>query len=672
LSALAVAAGLATGLGHTPRTLEAAVIAPCGTDMRVLVISANGAEPSLQAITRTLDHLGTPYTLHVASQARGTLTADRLSNDCHANYQAVIVATGLVDNAWSGVLTATELQALHTFESQFKVRQVVGYTFPNDFGLTFTGTTVSTIGAPPLQVSLTPAGTAMFPYINLGARTPAKPLVVEQAIAYLAQPVAGSATTPIIIDAAGNTLAAVTTTSDGREVLALTFDSNRYSLQTLLFGYGIVNWATRGVFVGERKIYMSAQVDDVLIADDRWLDGTSCSLVGKDLSANGTGPTVRMTGTDMLAAAAWQIAKNRQPTTANLRMTMAINGWGATGIYRRDTLTPIARWVSPLFYWVSHTYDHPTLDGMGYAAAKAEFTMNNDIARQLRLFNYSATSAVTPNISGLRDAEVMQAALDAGVRYVVTDSSQPGQDSPTPNVGIYNWMQPQILMIPRRPVNLFYNVSTPAEWTSEYNCIYRDFFGRDLTYQEILDFNSNQLLPYLLGGENRPWMFHQSNLVAYDGRRSLLSDLLDATLAKYNGYFTLPILSPSMDALGRSIEARMKLQSAQVTATLQPGVSLTLASNADVTVPVAGLAATGAETYGGQPIARVNVKAGVPLTVPLSMSTPSVPAPKPLVRADNRDTRDTWKENRQRRDEMRDTRSDARAESKADRKRIKK
>jgi hypothetical protein len=625
LSALGFAALLATGLDPTRESVQAqGAAATCGTDMRLLVISANGAEPSLQAITTTLDYLGTPYTLHVASQAPGALTADRLSNGCHGKYQAVIVATGLVDNAWSGVLSATELQALRTYEAQFKARQVVWYTFPNDFGLTFTGTTVSTIGAPALRVALTAAGKTMFSYINTGAKTPARPLVIEQAIAYLAQPEAGSATTPILTDAMGNTVAATTTSPDGREVLAMTFDSNAYSLQTMLFGYGIVNWATRGLFVGERKIYMSPQIDDVFIADDRWVEGTPCTMVGQDRSPDVAGPTVRMTGTDLVVAAAWQVAKNMQPTTAKLRMTMAMNGWGATGTYPKDTLTPAARLVSPLFYWVSHTYDHPMLDGIGYAAAKAEFTMNNDVAAKLKLSNYSKTSLVTPNISGLRDADVMRAAYDAGVRYVVSDTSQVGQNNPSPNIGIYNWVQPRILMIPRLPVNLFYNVATPADWMSEYNCMYRGFFGKDLTYAEILDFNSNQLLPYLLRGQNNPLMFHQPNLVAYDGRHSLLSDLLDTTLAKYNGYFTLPIVSPTMDALGKSIEARMKLQSAQVTATLQPGASLTLTSNADVTVPITGLAISGAETYGGQPIARVSVKAGLPLTVPLAAAVAKV------------------------------------------------
>jgi hypothetical protein len=87
-----------------------------------------------------------------------------------------------------------------------------------------------------------------------------------------------------------------------------------------------------------------------------------------------------------------------------------------------------------------------------------------------------------------------------------------------------------------------------------------------------------------------------------------------------------------MDALGKSIEARMKLQSARVTATLQPGVALTLTSTADVTVPVTGLAVSGAESYGGQQIARVALKAGVPVTVSL-VGTPVVKTPVVTVAA---------------------------------------
>src|SRR5439155_139581 len=92
---------------------------------------------------------------------------------------------------------------------------------------------------------------------------------------------------------------------------------------------------------------------------------------------------------------------------------------------------------------------------------------------------------------------------------------------------------------------------TPADWRSEYNCMYRSFFGRDLDYGQIVNFVSDQLLPYLLLGQNDPWMFHQPNLVFYDREHSLLTDLLDITLAKYNGYFNLPIHGPGLWIAGK-------------------------------------------------------------------------------------------------------------------------
>ena len=48
---------------------------------------------------------------------------------------------------------------------------------------------------------------------------------------------------------------------------------------------------------------------------------------------------------------------------------------------------------------------------------------------------------------------------------------------------------------------------------------------------------------------------------------SEFSQWLDATLAKYNGYFTLPILSPSMDDLGKRVQARTNRYYADVVAT---------------------------------------------------------------------------------------------------------
>ena len=114
-----------------------------------------------------------------------------------------------------------------------------------------------------------------------------------------------------------------------------------------------MSWATRGLFIGERRTYASPQVDDIFLDNNRWIAGTAC---GTDPET--TGQTVRMTGSDLTNIESWQRARNAQPLTAALRLTMAFNGEGTSGIYPGDTLTPTARASQGSFYWVNHTYDH--------------------------------------------------------------------------------------------------------------------------------------------------------------------------------------------------------------------------------------------------------------------------------------------------------------------------
>src|ERR1700680_1667696 len=65
----------------------------CGTELRLLVISADGSEVALSAIRSTLNFLGTPYTLYVATQNPNGLTANRLEQGCRALYNGVILTT---------------------------------------------------------------------------------------------------------------------------------------------------------------------------------------------------------------------------------------------------------------------------------------------------------------------------------------------------------------------------------------------------------------------------------------------------------------------------------------------------------------------------------------------------------------------------------------------------
>ena len=577
--------------------------ADCGIGMRLLVVSADGKEVGLPALTQTLDYLGTPYTLHVATERPGGLTPELLTTGCRANFHGIILATADVGyfegSTWKVALTAAEVQALETYQAVNRVRLATWYTFPTPDRGFQTGTGVSTVSTP-IDMTLTAAGRKVFGYLN-----PAAVIPIQHAFTYLARPF-DSSTTPLLVDAAGNALAAITTYPDGRETLALTFDGNPYLLHSVVVGYGVVNWVTRGLFLGERHVYASPQVDDLFLGNEEWLPSTPCGTPPNDFI---DGP--RISGADLQAAVDWQTRVNQKPTTAQFRLTFAYNGLGASaGVYEPDTLTPAARSLQRYFHWVNHTYEHPLLNTVDYAEAFSQITTNNDVARSLGLTSFSTANLVTPEISGLENPEAMQAAADAGVRYVVSDASIPAYANPFPNNGIVHPLQPSILMIPRRANNLYYNAATPAGWAAEYNCMYRGYWGRDLSYAEILELESDQLLMHLLRGENDPWMFHQINLLPYDGARSLLTDLLDRTFTQYDALYALPVLSPTMDALGERIRQRMAYLSAGVTGTIKPGVGISITAARAATVPVTGLDAAGVELYGGQPITWVPLEAG--------------------------------------------------------------
>jgi len=197
-------------------------------------------------------------------------------------------------------------------------------------------------------------------------------------------------------------------------------------------------------------------------------------------------------------------------------------------------------------------------------------------------------------------------------------------DNPTPQAGIYNPLEPGILMVPRRPVNLFYNVTNPTEWTNEYNYLYHAYWGRDLTYSEILDKESDILLQYLLRGEVDPWMFHQNNLRGYDGVHLVLGDLLDRTLDKYGRIVTLPIRSMTMAQLGLWTKGRMQYNASGVQASFVPAQgTITLTATRAAVIPVTGLASGGAESYGGQWISHISLAAGQTVTMQFQTSTPT-------------------------------------------------
>lgn len=615
-----------------PAALTApAVVDP--VDLKLLVISADGNETDLPYLKAVLGQIGIPFDVLIATQT--TLTPELLSDGAaHGYYQGVVLTTGNLTHStdggltWSSAFDDSEWQTLYAYERQFGVRQVTSYTYPAylpdgdatgayglamDWAQTYVDTATT-----PLSATLTAAGEQVFPFLN-----PATPVTFRNAWVYRAfEGRCDAATdcaslTPLLKTDDGHVVAIVKRYLDGRENLAATAANSSFLVHSALLSYGVVNWVTRGLFLGERHVNLDVQVDDTLLADELW-----------DAAAHATGAaTYRLSGADFDALVAWQQGWRSTALLSGLTLEHAFNGQGASGVYANDTLTPAVKAGQGAFAWVNHGWQHLDLDTADSATSLDEIQANVRVARQLKLTQFSKDAYVPANIRGLNNPAFLGAAAQLGIRYLVSDASQPGGGNPSPNAGRYSELQPSILVIPRRANNLFYNVLTPEQWVDEYNHYYGPrgvspfaHWDHDLSYAEILDHESDNLLVFMLRWDLDPWMFHQTNLADYGGGHSLLGDLLDATFAKYASHYRLPVRNLTEHDVGLLMAQRMAYDAAHVRASMTPCANgktqLTLVADAAATAPVTG-ATIGkkAETYGGQPISYVALQAGTPLTV---------------------------------------------------------
>jgi hypothetical protein len=253
------------------------------------------------------------------------------------------------------------------------------------------------------------------------------------------------------------------------------------------------------------------------------------------------------------------------------------------------------------------------------------------VGRQLNLKEDKA-SVVTPNLSGLANPNFLSAAANNGIKYMVMDASKLPAGVGH-NTAIKNTIRSSILMVPRRPTNVFYNVYTPqtgvpGSATDEYNHFYGPdgisrvggpggppFFNTNQTYAEIIDREADFIVKNMLRGEVYPLMFHQANLVAYDGTHSLFTDLAGAAIAKVRALSSVPVNSLSTSQMADVASDRMSFNQSGVSATLNPGLSIVISVAKGATIPVTGICRSSCDSNGGFPISYFNANWLLPTIV---------------------------------------------------------
>lgn len=591
----------------------APLVGPRRITQSILLLAATGEEPSYLSAKAALERLGVPHRTLIATTE--ALSAAMLTDDvsrCH--FSGVIVATsGLgfwnaTTAAWESALSPQEWQDLAAFELACSARELVWYGWPSAaFGLEATGE----FGVDSaVDGTLSPEGKARFLRVRDTATIP-----YRHSYGYHARIMDPAATTPLVVTAAGSVLLARHVAPDGREVMVSTVDSSPYLTHAILLEHDLVRWVTRELFVGKRRAYLTAQIDDIFLDNEMWVVG----------EGNRGTTSFRISGGDLSAFVAWQRARRATlPAGSSFITEMAFNGAGTqTAQYPDSSLVLAARLAGSQLTWLNHTWDHDSMDGMSQAAAAQEVSRNCSLARQMSLHGFRCADLVTPDVSGLGTPAALAGMYEAGVRYVVSDTSiteaiRPGNPGTNPsfNVGRPNPIHAGIYQVPRHPTSIFYDVSTPAAETDEYNTIYRAYWGRDLTYDEILDKDSEFGLFYLLQGDIDPLMFHQANLAAYDANRSLYADWVDAVLAKYLALTDAPIQSLGLAETGAAMKQRGRLDACGLAVTIVESSgprTLEIAATNACTVPITGLAATSAgsvEMYAGEPTTSIVMAAG--------------------------------------------------------------
>ena len=159
---------------------------------------------------------------------------------------------------------------------------------------------------------------------------------------------------------------------------------------------------------------------------------------------------------------------------------------------------------------------------------------------------------------------------------------------------------PSILLIPRAATNLNADEDSPltgvyGSLSDEYNASFGPSgtvptFTSNQTYSQISSITKARCFSSCTcSAEVFPLAFHMSNSIAYDGTHSLLTDLMDATIAKYEALFTLPIYTlKDMRDIAPNLLNRASFNNSGVTGVYTPGVSVVLTTTNAAVIPVTG------------------------------------------------------------------------------------
>jgi peptidoglycan/xylan/chitin deacetylase (PgdA/CDA1 family)/predicted lipoprotein with Yx(FWY)xxD motif len=611
--------------------------------LRALVVATDSNDFGVATWKATLDRVGAAY--DVLYDSTTPLTADTLVGaDGVGKYNAILLTNSMQIYASGGTylngLTSDEWNLIWAYERNFGVRQAALYTsygtWPEDYCLRAAGET--SVGDTPLNLSLTSAGAGVFDYLKPTATIP-----LQQSYVYDTTIAPGCSADATLTDGT-NVLGVRSTSTDGRERIALTFTSNQYLMQSDLLVFGLFRWATKGLYLGEQRHYLNVDIDDWFNTSDHYYPDGHIEYT----------PGWQDTAHDMVNLDNQQIAlRTAYPQAAQFEYNLAYNGSDIDPFAGNtcspdggvNELTATTKCLATHFRWLNHTWDHPELNSTDYATTYSEINQNRTAGKAIGLTppddvlktpEYSGLGVYTedPNCDtcvpvdhGLAasNPNMLQAAKDLGVKYLHGNMSFPSEVPAHFNANIVHPLEPSLSIVPDWTTNIAYFVTTPDEATAFYNSLYGPagkfpYFSADQTYDQVVANEARIALQHVLEGSVNTTTFHIANTNDYGSGKTLVGDWVQSVVSQYSSYYSTPLLTPDWSGLGAYTTER-DAHFAQLDAGVVPvydrsAGTVTVTSPLAGTVEISGVQTDTSSTYGSDVTAPVALAANTAVTVP--------------------------------------------------------
>ncbi|KAJ3110081.1 hypothetical protein HDU96_006925 [Phlyctochytrium bullatum] len=575
----------------------ASLVAALSVEQRFLILSpANIVLPwfkdseGLDQPQFTLQSYGIPYDTLVISSGGYSGNLPLESGTDAAKYSAIVLANGMVASAtppptgtFASTLTTAQWEQIYAYQIKYSVRTVILNDVPGARGVyptvkpaketnggtgevqevTISDSSLASLAGLKTGVGLSTAGLYHIP----ATISSSSAVQVTEFLRFNPLPPSWPSAT---------TAGAILKHNTTREEMIFYMAFGSWSTTSVAMSHLWVQWASRQVYNGFRRIYATPQIDDVfLVTEGEDVDGKTIAYRNKPADIDGIISWQSSFGSSLPSGSSFKVelAYNGNGVMEQVASTNPnyyidvnpdfteapneyINPAGA-GVKQWPT-NPFTNWDNgvllkdPLyayfagnsgnlrsFFWVSHTFTHQNFNKNTYDDTVKEITTNQKLAESPYLSLdknsdvWSKSSMVTPSISGLFNGDCLRGLVASGVVAAVGDSSRPALQNPSrplwwpviTSAGSNGYGG--FTIVPRQSLNVFFNSSNEQANTRLYNKIYYDILKqipRPATTEEVWQAEITRMTRLLMALSWQPYskcfstlsepelIFHQANL----------------------------------------------------------------------------------------------------------------------------------------------------------------